>query len=525
MSARVADPAAPQPAVTAPAMWPVALGLALAFAALYAAWPVGREFSDALFLENRVAAGGRPYYNAAYLPLAAAWWRLLAPTGIELTRALELFSALPMGALVGCTALWLGTLGASRASAAFWAALVGLSAVALFFSGIVEVHALQGLFALGALASAERASRVRTRFALPLLCFGAALAVAGHISHLLLLPGLWLLARRRAPGLGVPLGPRELAFAALLGAALGAGAWFLNTEAGRAHWHGSLQWLGTFGFFAGILWGGLMEHGPARPSDVGLYWRDEWLVPVGLLALGPLLALVRLMGGARGSAVPAPSGAGGDLGAVAGRAALASLPAFLILPQTGVLERGGYTVSYLALLALLGAYGTQRGPAAAHARGPLLLAAAVLLAAQALLAAFDRRAFLAHEPPTAEWVAFAREHAGPEDSLYTASLAKFFHADAAGGIGTLGYWRLTLDILPGPARRKWQLDQLTEALTRHMGGGRLWLDAALFDVPPRRRWQRDLREILFETPEFPLVVERVQGDDPRFALLWVRIEL
>jgi hypothetical protein len=497
--------------------------LPAACAALYALLPLEREFSDSHSLTYGLLARADPYYNIAYLPLGQLLYALLMPLGASAAQTLTFLSAIGMATTVAGTQAWLARLGIPRGPALWACAAVGLAPAALFFGGVVEVHAPQAAFAAWGLYLAERARNLPRRRALMVIVAAGALALVGHLSHLLLLPGLWWLARgpSGAPGVlgvrGLPLDARWLGAGAVGVGLLLALAWFMQTPAGEPLWVPGLVWVGMLGNFAGQWLATLRQHGLFGPGDVGFYMWQEWARPAGLLAAAPAAALTAWAVGRFESVPPAAR-------LVAGRAALASVPAILILPQTGVLERGGYYISYLPVMALLTAtavlaFAPRRDPnvlRSPRANGLVLLA----LAAQFSLALRDRHNFRAHEPPPFEWLDFVQQHVGPEDTLFVDSLAKYFQAASHGRLPGVMDLRRGLDLVPARNRRRGMGNTLASALSRHLEHGNLFFDAALLDGPPRRVWQTELKLLLADKR---LSTERLEGSDPRYALIRVQV--
>jgi len=257
-----------------------ALGAALAVALLYALTQQTRYFGDGPGLVSlHVLGGGERYYNVLYLPacdLLQALFPFLDP--LDTPRVLGVLAA---ALAAGLGLLDLRLLGAPLFGALSASALLFLAPSTWFFGTTPEVHVLHlAMVELAALAVlAGPWSRPAPALALAALAFP--LTYLSHVAAISLGPGWVLLvqlARRRSGGrfswpllLGV-VGPVLLA--ALIAAMLLACLWrygtlaeFLPSQLRQVELHEVLESVGA----------------------TGVTWRDEWLLPLGLLV--PLAAV------------------------------------------------------------------------------------------------------------------------------------------------------------------------------------------------------------------------------------------
>lgn len=488
------------------------LTLGLVSFTLAFAFPVERFFSDSGYLLKRVEAGAPPYYNIAFVPLGRLFAALFGGwLGTE--RALLVLTAAAVGGAVAATTFVtgriLGTVSESESRVSLVAQLttgllLALAPATLFFGAVLEVHAVQLLGASLAIALAWSARTARPGRAWSLLALAMLLAMVTHLSHLLLLPGLGLLAwGSRARGCrfgrrGLPLLGILLAIALVGGLAL-ATADFASWSA-----HPALQWLGTLIVFGRTFFGGVLERGFFTASEAASYLQVEALAPLGLLALGLPIGLFLALGRKQSEAR-----------CFARRALFACLPALLILPQGGVLERGGYFLSYAPLLAVLCGLGVAR---ALRGRERHLLRVAVLLSlllfVQGALGFEARRSFRAQAPDARLWARAAAAELAPGDSALVSSLARTFAlADAAPGSHVRDLAR-DLALVPRAGRTKTLQRVLAERLGDARYPGDLWIDAELlpgldgagFQGAPREwpeAWQARLFELLTEVSPAP----------------------
>ena len=512
------------------------LMLALVALGLYLALPMGRFFSDSHYLLGRVANGAPPYYNVAYLPLGQLADLVLGGwLGTE--RALEVLSALGVATGVGLTVAIARRLGCGVPGQLTAGALLALAPGALFFAGVIEVHALQlpgaGAAVLLALVAADR----RPGQAWALIALAGGVALASHISHALLLPGLLVLAWGReadaveaGPGgmlerpgrdrRGLALGPAGVPW--LLGLAIlasGAAVWLAVTDFDTWSVHPGLQWLGTLQVFGERFLSSLGERGPFEPREVLAYLHLELVVPLALLLVGlvagPILVALR----------EEPTEHGPARRRFALRALVACVPAFLVLPQGGVLEHGGYFLTLGPLLAVLVGLAVDRSIAGGAGRGgaPLVQVAALgLVLAQALLALEVRSAFR-ERPDARAWSAAAAAVIEPGDSALVSTLARNFALAADESEVHVRDLARDMDMEPDRGRAELLQQVLAGRLSDARFPGDLWFDGELLPSWPESpgeeasAWRSKLHELLATSPAPVEVV----GEEP-FRLIVVR---
>lgn len=472
------------------------MAVGLAALALYALLPLERFISDSQFLVDQVQGSADPYYHVAYLPLAQVLWGLgQGGLFVSIEAALVTLSSLSLGLAVS---LWPGTLrrvGLSPQAALLGAALFAVSPCALMYAGAIEVHSVQ---ALGAALAARLASTRRgpavLRFAL-----AGILALACHLTHVLFLPALallaagppsaWLRDDRARRSMSRAKLPVTLAVAFTL-----ALAWWAYSLSGKdpETWarNGSLQWLGMLGTFGRLLIDALLAYGPMGLGDLWHFTRVELLIPFGLLPLGLLAAIACARLEAEQRALLWAGVAG-------------SLPALVVFGQGGILERGAYFLTYAPLWAGLLAWGFQRFA------GRYFLPFGWLALALQLGWALDvRQDHRANHPHSRDWAELAAEKIGPGDVVLLSHLTQEVSLKRAVDSRVAGAQVLDLarrlHLAPGRCRSELLRLQLTERIETPGFSGVLWFDADLLssDEPGLR----DLGALLEEfglAPEVP----------------------
>lgn len=468
---------------------PVLLGLLACLLAL--CLPVERSFSDTFYLVGRVEAGAPPYYNVAYVPLGRLFKGLFGGwLGTE--GALLLLSAVAVGAAVAVTVKLTLELGAGRLGSIVAGLLLGCAPGVLFFGGVIEVHSVQLLGASLAIYLAWRARLSRPGMAWFLLATAGLIAMLAHLSNLLLLPGLLAFAWK--PSTGAPSGcrftRRGLPVFGLVGAVVGIGAALLATSDFET-WsvHPALQWLGTLLVFGEIFLGGLAQRGFFSASEAAGYLGSELVLPFGLLCFGLGAGLVLAF--SRG-----PMLASSHKRSFARRSLLACLPALLVLPQGGVLERGGYFMSYAPLLAVLAGLGgalllsqapqpaldskpagSGRGQRVRLFRASAFVA--VLVVAQFSLALNERQGFRAKVPEASIWARAVSQLVQPGDSVLVGSLSRTFALATAAPKSHVRDLDRDLALVPDAVRILKLESVLSGRLADLRYPGDLWIDASL----------------------------------------------
>jgi hypothetical protein len=253
----------------------LALAVALAAGLLYALTQQTRYYGDGPGLVSlHVLGGGERYYNVLYLPACDLVQRLLF---LEPLAAPRVLSSLAAAVGLGLGYLNLRRTGAERPGALRATALLACASSLWFYATTPEVHTLH--FALVQLVAFVTLSAPwgRPALALALVACVFPLLYGSHVAAVTLGPGWVLLvqlARTRAHApfrwrtLLFVIGP--VLFAALVLAMVGA-CWlrfgnlasFFETQLGQVELHD----------VAG-------EAGVRTQQTV---WRDEWLVPLGVL--------------------------------------------------------------------------------------------------------------------------------------------------------------------------------------------------------------------------------------------------
>lgn len=256
--------------------------LALVAGLLYAATYQTRLFGDGPgLLSSQILGTGETYVHVLYHPACGFLERLL---GVDPRQSVRLASLLPGALGVGLAYLVFRRCAAERFGALVAAGLLMLSPALWFFATTAEVHAL--LFgAVAALAALTLyAPWRRTGLALALVAAGFPVLHFAHQSSFVLGPGWVFLVQfaraRRArpfswPALLLGVGP-------LLLAALGLGI--------------AIAYFVRFGSIS-ALWGEVSHEvgGNHRYSSYNVQiWRDEWLLPLGLLVPLALIGFARL---------------------------------------------------------------------------------------------------------------------------------------------------------------------------------------------------------------------------------------
>ena len=534
----------------ASALLPLVAGL-LALG-LYLGLPVERFFSDSPYLLHRVEVGAPPYYNVAYLPLGRLA-DLLLGSWLGAERALLVLDAAAVALAVVVTGCLARRAGAGAAGTLAAAGLLALAPGALFFAGVIEVHAVQLAGASLAVGLALAAGDRPPGRAWTLVALAGLVALVTHLSHVLLLPGLLVLARGRpaaegeravggmlAPDTaggerrGLTLGPAGVPW--ILGAVLALGGLVAALVlVGPDGWRDrpALQWLHTLVVFGDAFLGSLAERGPFPPSEALAYLGAELVAPLAFLAAGLVVGPVLALAPAERADEGAPAGSRIDGAArrrVVRRALVACVPALLVLPQGGVLERGGYFLTLAPLLALVLGLGVDR-LARLAARRPgasraWVLRVLVLLAllGQLQLALAARAAFREAGPDARDWAAAAAARTTAGDSALVSTLARTFTlAGAAPGVHVRDLAR-DLDLEPARGREQVLRRVLGERLGDARYPGDLWLDGALLPTWPAApgvdepAWRGVLFELLAGSP----VPVEVVGEGPLRLLRVVR---
>jgi len=495
-----------------------ALGLGLLALVLYLLLPMERLFSDGQFLIELVKRGPAPYYNVAYVPLGYALHALFSPlAGASIESTLTAFSALLMAAGTWGTVRLGARLGLSTPAVVFAGLLVACSPGALFFGGVVEVHPMQFAGAVWAFSIAWSAGEKQGAAAWRFLALAFAVAFLAHLSHALLLPGLWLVARRSGTPSGCRIARRGwpwIAAAIVLGVC---GIAYLSTfEFSGLSRRGDLVWISALWVFAKNFVDASLERGFYSFIEMGEYLTDELVLQAGVLLLG------LLVGAYAWTRHFARRKFDDKAGEFAARAFPAILPAVFVFAQGGIFEHGAYFLSYYPVLALALAWSFDR---LRGARAAWLGFAGVLVAAQLTLGLIERTAYQDGRIDARAWLASIDSQLGMGDSIVTSTLAREYALEVGRPDLAVVDLKRRMDSVPARGRSALLTEEMGIAMARLAGPNgadrSMWIDKDLFE----RRWlgaSDDWRDELAELLHFPGVrvdEVRVPGAD----LLRVRL--
>jgi hypothetical protein len=387
------------------------------------------------------------------------------------------------------TTVWVATgLGARPFAALGWMVVALASPSLWFFSGVVEVHAVQFFGSAVALALAVRAHRSTSdvrRYALVLAAAGVALML--HLSHLLLLPALFLLAlpsvaNGRAAGRRMWIGLAGLT-AIGLAVALGCFAYFRGLEPSASVPGGLLRPVYYLGLYEHTFLHFKSIFGWFGPTDVLRFLAAEGLGQGGFLWLAGVLACVSTRGRLRQALI-----------AVA-------VVYVLVVSQAGLRERGGYFVS-LAPWFVVGA-----SVAAAHGSRVLRSVPWVVLPLQLALG-WNDLADYARRPDARTWSRAVLAIVEQPCTVFTADMVRLSALPlASDGLDGL-QWSQQFEFTP---RSRWDVALKVDyevALVNALASGAVYLDAEIFGagsaLHERAAWQRWATD-LFERPDVVLV--------------------
>jgi hypothetical protein len=461
--------------VLAAALCAVALGAV----ALVVAAPDLGPWGDGLGILQALGdmSGANPrVYHLGYGALARAAVEIGAWFGLAHEAALIHLSR----AALLCGA-WTCVVAAQRrgggVAAAALAALVALASPSLwFFAGVVEVHAVQFMGSAVALALALEAGRARA--ALPrygLLVAAAVVALALHLSHLLLVPALLALAcPARADGrLSFDRSARgewyALAALAVVGALVAVGAHGVY-RAHDAAPGGVLRGLYYLGLYEHLFLSFRGDYGWFGPLDVLAFLADQALAQGGVVWLAAPLGLLCLRGRER--------------------VAFAVLLAIylVVVPQSGIRERGGYFASLFPWFVVLGAGAVRtRGQ---HALLALLLVPQLVLGWRDLSRAAQR-------PDARAWARAVAAAVETPCTVWTGDMVRLSALPLEPGRLAGLQWNQQFEFTP---QRNWDAalrEPYQGALEESLRAGRVYLDAEIVafgreDAAPWQAWARAL---------------------------------
>jgi hypothetical protein len=365
----------------------LALALAVGSGVLYALTQQTRYFGDGPGLVSlHVLGGGERYYNVLYLPACELVQRALFLEPLDAPRVL---SPLALALGLGLAFLNVRRTGTGRPAAVAALALLACTPAVWFYATTPEVHALHFAFVQLVAFVTWNAPWGRPGLALALVALAFPLLYGSHIASVTLGPGWVLLVQLARSRTHSPFRWRTLLLVvgpvllAALVMAMVAACWLR---------YGDLS-----GFWEDQLGDQVELHDvvdEAGVHDQRVTWRDEWLVPMGLLV--PLAAAGYPALRRRAWLLPATA-----------TLTLVPLGFFLWWNQY---ERGGYVLASSAFLAVPCAHLFSR------ARNAWGLVPVALIVLQALLA---RRVIDAYDQGwvPAERVAMVREAIGESGLL------------------------------------------------------------------------------------------------------------
>jgi hypothetical protein len=482
----------------------VAWGLGLVALALYAALPMGRMFSDGAFLIDLVTAGPAPYYNVAYVPVGYALHAALEPLfGWSVETALTLLSAVLMAAGVVGTLRLGGKLGIGPGPLFVAGLLLVFSPGALFFGGVVEVHPMQFAGAVWALGIAWDAGARHGAAAWRLLALACLVAFLAHLSHALMLPGLWLLARRGgAPGgepTGCRLGRRGLPWIAI-GVVVSATLWIYCSSRDFASWsrRSHLVWISALWVFARNLVLNSYDRGLYSVREMGEYLSDEFILQAVLLVAGLVVGAFAWLRHFISRRFDTPAGE------FTARAFPMILPALLIFAQGGIFEHGAYYLTYYPVLALALAWALDSArPLRARAWPAWLVLAVVVSIPQLGLALHGRSEFRDSRLDAREWLAAIDSELAAGDSVVTTSLAREYEIEVRRPDLAVADFNRRLTSMPMWGHSDLLARELAIAMAPLAGprgaGHSLWIDREIFErrhSGPTEAWREELRKWL-----------------------------
>ncbi|MFT4709635.1 MAG: hypothetical protein ACI9D0_000119 [Bacteroidia bacterium] len=477
-----------------------------------------RIFSDGLFLIQLVEAGPAPYYNVAYVPSGFVLYRLLEPlVGWSVDTALTLFSAVLMALGVWGT-LRLGLRLGLRTGPLVVAGLLLLcSPGALFFGSTVEVHAMQFAGAAWALNLAWSAREKRGAAAWRLLALAFVVAFLAHLSNAIILPGLWLLARRSSAldpadskvSHGCHVSKRGLPWIAGASLIIAAIVGYLSTlEFSEWIRQNEILWVSALVIFIKNFVESALERGLYELFEMHEYLNIELVTQSALLLAGLFIgafAWARLL---------ARRAFETEAGEFVARAFPMILPALFIFPQGGIWEHGAYFLTYYPAFALSIAWALDR-TLGAKLKPTAWTALAVVLAAPQLWLALDNRSAYRNERIDARaWMAVINEQIGPGDSVITSTLARMNALEYERPDLTRTDLKRRMDSVPARGRSELLIEEVGQAIRPLVvpeGAGKsMWLDMDLFKRglgSASEDWRDQLRGLLeqpgIQVKEFP----------------------
>jgi|GEM_PF-2814492 len=452
---------------------------ALVFAAV--APPVG-PWGDGLGILAALtdASGANPRaYHAGYALIAGAAVDLGAALGVAPEVAALWASRLALVVGAALVVRSAQRLGARPLAACGWSVVALASPSLLFFSGAVEVHALQ--FA-GSAAALWLVARVRGRASLALRVVAALVAIALalflHLSHLLLAPALVVFALGEARDAGearrtwIGIGALAAVGAA---AAVGLHLWFAGSAQGadppegaaRAAWYlGHYQHLfitfkEQFGWFGP---GGMARHFAAEgPGQGGFVW------------LAAFLALAWTRGRTRLALV------------------LLLCVYLTVVSQAGIRERGGYYVSLMPWFAALAA-------AASAGRGRAWCLVPWLCLPLQFALGWNELAGYAERPDARSWARAVVAAVEEPCTVFTADMVRLSALPLEPGRLDGLAWSQQFEFTP---RGNWDATlrvPYEQALLGALATGRVYLDADVVGagrpLHERAAWQRWADDLL-----------------------------
>ena len=445
-----------------------------------------------------------PHYNFLYLPLAHFFHRATgALFGWDGYRSIEAFSAVCVALSVAVVTRGLGRYRIGDAARVGLGLVFAVTPSVWFFATVGEVHGLQLLSVAIGTELALRARDARSNIAVAWTAGAVALVLMTHLSTVLIVPGLVLLARGKEPNRGLALWGRESAWTwigALGLAGIGVVAAFsLGGGGGRLSVPAQM-----FGLFVSEFWGRISEGILFTPAEMAGFLAAEFVIPAaGWL---PLAVAAGFVVRKRRLGLPV---------------LVAVVPYLLVLPQGGVRELGAYYLSLLPLLVHFVAAAIEEMKERGQGARIIVPAIGATLALHVGVGAV-RQADQAHRRDAREWATEAFALCSTTDSVFVVSSLPRQHAillDREKRIGADDY-RRRFELVPASF-----LDQEIRVRLSTLGGdiahgNRVLIDSEILVGDERPavflRFEELLRDLPLELVPLPA------GDETPllFEILW-----
>lgn len=524
----MSDAANDEPRRARRSVWSAAIGAVCAAVLFVVLTPAIGPWGDGLGILAALGdtSGANPRaYHVGYAVLARAAVASGQAFGLAPETAALGLSRLALALGAGLCVLTAAALGARPLAALGWTLVALASPSLLFFGGAVEVHAVQFLGSALALALVVRGRRCASIWLRGVVAVvAAALALVLHLSHLLLLPALFVLAvgeRGSVRGSGSGSGGgahgargadadprarrRDLAWLGVLalcvlGAATAVGClvWFRAAAPGTPPPAGLARPAFYLGQYQQLFLEFKASFGWFGPIGMARHFAAEGLGQGGFVWLAGALALAFGRGRARFAT------------------AVLVVVYVLVVSQAGLRERGGYYVSVMPWFVALGA-------AATAGRGRAWCLVPWLVLPMQIWLGWSELARYAQRPDARSWARAVVEVVDEPCTVFTSDMVRLsalpLERDGFDGL----QWNQQFEYTP---RANW--DRVLrvpyeQALVAALANGRVYLDPAIVGhgraVHERAAWQRWAAGLL-ERPDVALEpVVRLAGERAGEALL------